>query len=130
MRAILKLEMIGDDYFYYKKHAKEQNEMMEHRAKIFGPDKKPSWIAKLTGLDDRYGYKRKFLRGTRDYSQANSTGSRGIFMYYILMPGIYEVHARITWRRVEHYFCRVIGTQIIKISREEVEHCLTNGILE
>ena len=49
MLTSLKLECIGDD-----------NPFMPKRA----------WCAEITGFDSKYGLKRKFLRGQKDYSEA------------------------------------------------------------
>jgi hypothetical protein len=89
-------------------------------------DKSPAWVARLTGPDPLYGFIREFLRGQKDYSRANGTGSRGVYVYYPLRPGIYEVHKRLNWRKTRRYFIRVEGTEITEISREEVLACLTN----
>lgn len=132
MRAILKLEIIGDNYYAYKR-ALDSGEaqvvpQMEKYADMLGHDKKHPWVARVTGLDRKYGFKREFLRGQKDYSQANSIGSRGVYVYYPLKPGIYEVHERVTWRRTRRYFVRVKDAEITEISREEVMEWLASGI--
>lgn len=124
MRAVLRIELIGDDFFWHQRRNLLSFDQWLRQAKRFGYDKSNSWVARITGLDEKYGFKREFLRPTRDYSQANSTGSRGIFAYYILPSGIYEVNHRESWKRIRRYFCRVEGTEIIEISKDEVIQCL------
>jgi len=51
----LSLECIGDD-----------NPIMPKRA----------WCAEIAGFDPKYGLKRIFLRGHKDYSEANGCGTR------------------------------------------------------
>ncbi len=88
-----------------------------------------AWVAQIVGIDPHYGYKRVFLRGKYDYTRANSVGSRGIFVFYMLESGhIYEVSDPISWKRINRYFCTVsqVG-DIIQISKEEVNAWLKNG---
>lgn len=127
MRAVLRLELIGDDYFYAKRHNTWSFDKILRYMRRLGSDKSPSWTARITGIDDKSQPVREYLQGQRDYSEANSTGSRGIFVYYALPPGIYEVSDRYHWRKVRHYFCRVEGTEIIEISKDEVIECLKSA---
>jgi len=108
MRAVLKLEKF-DNVGY---------------ARFMGRNKSNPWVARLRGLDEKWGFARKFMHGQTDYSQAKMTGSRGIFIYYALPDGIYEVNERVSWKHVKRYFIRVEGIEIVKISREEVLKCL------
>ena len=124
MRAILKLEQIGDDYFYAKRHNSWSFDKQLRYIRRLGVDKSPSWAARIIGVDSSSKLQREFLRGQRDYTEANSEGSRGIFTYYPLTDGIYEVNSRYHWRKIRHYFCKVIGTEIIEISKDEVIECL------
>lgn len=66
----------------------------------------PAWCAQITGMDMEYGLARKFLRGRVDYSEANSKGSRGVMIWYVLESGnLYEVKERRSWKRTDRYFC-------------------------
>lgn len=63
---------------------------------------------------------RDFLDGKKDYSQANSVGSRGVYLFYVLRPGIvYEVHALTSWSGSEQYFCRVEGSELVRMTLNE-----------
>lgn len=124
MRAVLRIELIGDDFHYYKRTKTKSPDQLWQMAKRFGFNETRPWVAKITGLDDRFGFKREFQRGTRDYSQANSTGSRGIFCYYPLKPGLYEINERLSWKRTKRWFARVEDCKITEITKEEVIQCL------
>lgn len=128
MRAVFRLEMIGDNFFAYKRFAQKRNERYERDVYLRGmarSELKP-WVARILGPDKKYGLQREFLHGQRDYTFANSIGSRGIYEYFALTPGVYEVNERLTWKRARRYFVRVEGTEIAEISRDEVLECLKN----
>jgi hypothetical protein len=130
MRAVLQLELIGDNYYAYKQYAERLNERYERDVYLRGmarPELKP-WVARILGPDPKYGFKREFIHGQRDYTFSNSVGSRGIYEYFALTPGIYEVNERLTWKRARRYFVRVEGTEITEISKDEVLECLKSDI--
>lgn len=78
------------------------------------------WVAEITGLDSKYGFKRKFLSQKKDFSKSNSVGSRGVYANYMLEYGkVFEVSAPKSWRRTDRYF--LLAGQVDKVlSREEV----------
>lgn len=111
MRAVLKLERF-DNIGY---------------ARFMGRDKSNCWVARLKGLDEKWGFAREFIHGQADWSRAKMTGSRGIFVYYALADGLYEVNKRISWKHVKRYFIRIENAEIMEISREEVVKCLSKN---
>ena len=124
MKAVIALEIIADNYYAYLQ-AKKRGEATascsaEKYGELLGHDKTRPWIARITGLCEKYGLKREFIRGQKDYSRANSIGSRGVYEYFALDTGIYEVHERTTWKKTRRYFIRAKDAQIEEISREEV----------
>lgn len=125
MRAVLKLEHIGDNRLSFDR-AEALGKVTRHpwRPKIEWHGKR-AWVARIVGFDDVYGFQREFIRGLRDYGEANSTGSRGIFEYYPLKPGIYEVSEPSTWKHCRRYFCRVEGEDIVEVDFKEVYNALT-----
>jgi len=127
MLAVIKLEAIGDDYFAYKRSKERTVERRMTNAWKMAAREGPCWVAQITGTHPKYGFARKFVRGQRDYAQANSAGSRGIFIYYPLEPGIYEVHERLTWAKSRRYFIRAENAEFHEITREEVIECLSAG---
>jgi len=97
----------------------------ERRAKL------NTWVARIAGLDAQYGFRRTFMRGVKDFALSNSVGSRGIYEYFFLEPGIYEVNKRTSWKRAERFFIRIHeDSSIERITREEVIKCLTSDTSE
>jgi len=85
------------------------------------------WVARLTALDDHWGFCREFVKGVQDYTYARRSGGRGIYVYYALAPGLCEVYRPISWKHEERFFCRVDGNgSLHRIEREEVIECLKN----
>lgn len=128
MRTVLRIELIGDDFFWQQRHGQLPFQDWLRYAKRFGYNKSNSWVARITGLDNRFGFKREFLQPVKDWAGANSTGSRGIIAYWALPPGLYEINQRLSWKQVRRYFARVVDAEIQEISREELIECLTKNI--
>jgi len=87
------------------------------------------WVARLTGLTPT-NFQREFLRGMKDYSQANSVGSRGVYLtFWLDSNDIYEVYHRTAWKNDRRYFCRPTkdGT-FQKLTREEARAWLSAGL--
>lgn len=120
--AVLKLEFIGENYFAYKKQATIPHPATERYKDYLGRNQSRPWVQQIVKKGGHIA--REYMPGQIDYSQANSTGSRGVYLYYYLPSGIYEVNERSSWTRVRRYFCKVELGQIIEISQEEVEECL------
>ncbi len=123
MKASLKIEAIGDNADQMCRFYRcLTNSMVPGLGDItFGKSFKSYWVAQITGFDKQYKYQRVFLRGKKSYKYANSKGSRGVYVYYLLESGnIYDV--RDPSLRKERYFCTVNGDgDIIKIDKEEVD---------
>jgi hypothetical protein len=127
MVAALTLESIGDNHRVLTKQGKAAllrgRDPSAHLLRLL--DRPGPWVARITGHSLEYGLAREFLRPRRDYKDANSVGSRGIRLCYLLPEGVYEVHAWETWQRERRYFVRSQAGRITEISREEVETWLT-----
>lgn len=107
MKAVLELELIGDD-----------------AARLMPPSWRP-WVARLVANDDGLGFRRIFLRAAqKDYARANSIGSRGVYAYYVLGDGVYDVHRRTSWQNTRRYYLRVANGRMTEITRQEVYKCL------
>jgi hypothetical protein len=51
------------------------------------------WVARVVGWAVNGSPLREFIKGLKDYSAANSVGSRGVYMFFILTPGhLYEIN--------------------------------------
>jgi hypothetical protein len=135
MRYVLKLEAIGDNYAARLRHLSKPGAARRYSRETFdwhagkayelGNKRLVPWVARLKGLDEHYGFVREFVRGQKDYTGATASGSRGIYFYYFLTPGFYEINERVTWKRAERYFARVLDeTTLVRMTREEVVRCL------
>jgi hypothetical protein len=126
----IKLEAIGDDtrqlfsMAYHNPLLKDTVFGDDHRNPISRP-----WVAEITGKDPKFKYKRSFLRGRKDYSEANKKGSRGVYYYYELDPGkIYQINDRRSWSLTYRYYARVIDGELVEIDESEVEECLRENL--
>jgi hypothetical protein len=117
---ILCLEAIGDNAISMSRQASLVSVHM-------GLGKLAPWVAEIVGTHPTFGFAREFLSPLRDYSEANSVGSRGVFLYYQLGVGkIYEVSARLSWKKKDRYFCRQeIGGARTRLTRDEVINILS-----
>lgn len=66
------------------------------------------WVARMDSGE------RVFVEGKKDYSRANRDGSRGVFMYYHLPPGRYEIRHLNEDDTERRYTCRVELGRIIE----------------
>lgn len=82
------------------------------------------WLAKITGPCERYGYQRTFLRARTDYSQSNSVGSRGIWLWWTLdADRLYQARYRTSWALSSwrEMFLTVTGEgEVVELSAEEM----------
>lgn len=121
----LALEAIGDSinhaYRMHRKHGKPWRPRTKLEA---NPTRRP-WVAQIVGLDDCHGLRRDFLRGNRDYREANGIGSRGIMVHYFLDDGLYEINELLTWVRERRYYLRIRDGQAEEIRLKEVVACLS-----
>lgn len=123
MKAVLRLECIGDNYIQRARLIEQGKAQMPHHTRQFIPIIRYGqkhfrvWVARV--VDG----KREFITGMRDYSLANSIGSRGIFEYFALDDGIYEINECVELGKSRRYFIQVQDTEI-------EEACLTNDTLE
>lgn len=90
MKATVSAEAIG-------LHSRERDPLV--RALLGNdPQQLRPWCAEITSHDPAYGYQRTFLRPRRDYSRANSAGSRGIHFWWTLETGqLYQLCSRESW---------------------------------
>ncbi len=102
----VKLEAIGDDFYSY-----------------FRTSGHKPWVARLS-LDGHGRFQREFVRCRKDYRKANAIGSRGVYCYYHLRDGIYEINSPESWSRCRRYFVKVSDGVLSEISRKEAIRCL------
>lgn len=122
MKAVLKLEAIGDDIC-------EQTRAYKNICKSFGCDSRFEegdhrcpWVAKIIGLYASGKFQREFIRPKKDYSESNSKGSRGIFFWYTLESGnYYDINELTSWKNSERYYCSVNNDgDITRVDENEI----------
>lgn len=126
MKANLSIEAIGDntDQEFFRGLT---NSLSPGLGDVtFGKPPKSYWVAEITGSDPVYKYARAFLKGKKDYTKANSVGSRGVFINYLLESGhLYEIKAQVSWKSNDRYFCMVSDAgEITKLTPEEADQWL------
>ena len=123
MKIIIEFECRGDDVRQLAKMYKYiGNEVAPGLGTaVFGGIPPSSWVAEITGLDPKYKFKRQFLSYKKDYSRANSVGSRGVYAIYILESGkMYDIKDH-----KDRYYCRVDDDgNLIKLTESEVKKWL------
>jgi len=71
------------------------------------------WVAEITDIDEKYGFKREFLNAEKDWSSSGKTG----WSYYELENGkVYEVNEPYKGR----WFFQVTNGECVEISKEDV----------
>lgn len=123
MKAVLQLECIGDNYIQRARLIRQGKAQMPREVRQFVPIIKYGQKRFCVWVARQVDGKRKFVTGMRDYSLANSIGSRGIFEYFALDDGVYEVNECMALGKSRRHFIRVQNAEI-----EEI--CPINDTLE
>ncbi len=128
MKATLSLEFIGaDSADWHNAMTKQFNQIAPGFGDYFvGRANTGPWVAEILGRHSHFKLDRRFLPSKRDYSRANSKGSRGVYLWYILESDkLYEVNARVSWKNTNRYFVAVDESGgIYHLTNEEVEEWL------
>jgi hypothetical protein len=76
--------------------------------------------------DDDGQMRYEYVRGKRDYSGANSKGSRGVYVHYILQADeLYWIKEPVSWKRTAIYFAAVnLDGEVKTISDEDAQEWL------
>lgn len=83
----------------------------------------PCFVNEVLGFNSS-GLEEVSLKGQVDYSQANSVGSRGVYVFYFLKEGrIYHISSPKSWKKIDEYYCFVKKGKIIRLSFEQVLRC-------
>lgn len=115
-----RLEAIGDDSFAARRAGLGPTKIRDLRAE------RP-WVAKIVGLCPKYEFSREFAEGSKDYRDANKRGSRGVWWYYQLPPGLYEIKELLTYERSRRFFASVDNLVMTEIDKPEVLRCLARN---
>ena len=118
MKSTLSLEYIGEAQ---DARLSLYSKMIDHVSVGLGDQvigkkglRKP-WVAEITGTDPKYGFQRAFLKGNWQRKRSNSTGSRGVEIWFNLESDkLYEVKSSVSWKSIDRYFCIVSETGCIK----------------
>jgi hypothetical protein len=87
---------------------KERRGKMELKGEQIGGNK--PWVAKIIGTDPKWGLKREFCQGIKDYSGSNSVGTRGIKTVWLISePGIYEYNLPQSWKSTDRNFVEILA---------------------
>jgi hypothetical protein len=131
MKATLKLEAIGDNFCAQLGGYKKLCNMFGYGELMGGVSFRRPWAAKLTGLWPSGKFQHTFLRGNKDYSESNSKGSRGVFIYYTLESGnYYDVYELTSWKNDDRYYCKVdVEGNIIVVDEKEIQIFFENEIM-
>jgi hypothetical protein len=128
----IKLERIGDDRDYAFDLGRAQADAVFPGLgnMVFGKRKFcKAWCAEVIGFHEQYKFARTFLKPNRDYTEANSMGSRGVYDYFNLENGkIYDISSPSSWKKVDRYYCRVENNQMRRITENEVEQWLNDRL--
>jgi hypothetical protein len=129
MISTLRLEAIGDNYRRLRQlpfHAVLQSAQFApraHASQIL--NYRAPWVARIVRVE-RDTLVRDFVHGSRDYRNANGTGSRGVYLTYVLHePHVYEVHEMRSWSKSRRYFCRAERGEIFEVSLDEARSLLS-----
>lgn len=127
-----RLEAVGDDDWQkWRAHqrARERGAGTGLCTLVVPPKPPTPWVAMITGACPHYEFSREFLRGKKDYREADKYGSRGVWMFWELPPGLYESQ-ELEWDRklrgvlATRRFFRVADQQVTYIEKPEVMACL------
>ncbi len=119
MIYLLALEAIGDDVVALNRGIQQGIPPGPVRRSLDLKPRRP-WVARITGGCPNWGLERDFVRGNKDYSRANSKGSRGVMLYYHLREGgVYEVNELESWSTTDRYFCRIEGSGLVRMTEAE-----------
>jgi hypothetical protein len=82
-----------------------------------------AWIAKLTGVDPKYGFKREFIRSS--YTKYDSK-RRPIKSDWALSDGFYESNEQVSWKRVSRRYFVVENGEARYIDPAELNKLFRN----
>ncbi len=121
------MEAIGDNYFAYRRHHRRRNVVYERQKwQMTNPRLEP-WVDRITGLVNGE-LCRERLQPIKDYTHSTGTGARGVYFWYFLAPGIYEINERTSWQNARRYFVRSHDGALDEIGRDEAIEWLTSDI--
>lgn len=123
LKLVLKLECLSDQHWKNRRLLKliYRNSNKYLRQTKTGSDLYyHPWVAEIKGFSEKYNFDRLFIKGTKDYSEANSSGTKGVYMYFFLNKNkLYEACENISFLERKRVFIKTENNIITKISPEE-----------
>jgi hypothetical protein len=111
VKATLELEYIGADSADWLNAMCRQFDQLGGKGfgeRFIGRASPGPWVAEIIGKYPSGKLQRNFVRSNRDYSRSNSTGSRGVYLWFVIeSEKLYEVHKRVSRKNTHNYFCAV-----------------------
>ena len=120
--AALRLEHCADDIAWQIKHGgmnRDFDRWLRDWRKI-GPNKTFTKVTRVNP-DGR----REPLQGVPDYTHSNGKGSRGIYYWYTLAPGLYEINHRYKINAVRRYWLLSENGTTHEITNDEAKQWRT-----
>jgi hypothetical protein len=133
MKLVISLELIGDDRYAHRAaiargQARKPLTLREEIDLLkMAPERERPYVARVIPTVAAPGFRTEELIPLKDYSAANRIGSRGVYAFYTLDDGLYEVNQRLTWGKARLYYLRVADGQKTEMTRQELYQCLRNG---
>ena len=78
------------------------------------------WVARIQGTCPKYNLERKFEWAMKDYRDASRSGRSGIYHYFFLRPGVYEIYEILNTTRTTRYFGVSDGGVFARVEKDEV----------
>lgn len=116
MYAALALEWIGHDL--------DRDLVSAHAFGLGQARTRRPWVAEIVDYDPATQriLERRFLRGRLDYRRANGTGSRGVYLHFLLPANrFYEVKQPVSWRKDVRWLCRTTDDgEVVEITLDDL----------
>jgi len=101
--------------------ARWRAEFRKRRAKFADGSGRP-WVAQITGLSARYGYRREFLDGQLDYA-----ADRPALSWQLEAGEVYQVGTP-TWSGMDRRYVTVRDGRVVRIGEKEVRAWLAESL--
>lgn len=126
MKQVLVLEHIGRKNDQQQKLYRSIAQELAGMGDFFKTPSSKPWVAKITGLSDKFGFQREFVKGVADYSQSSGNGNRGVNFRFVIEEGpIYERFYKRSWKSSEREFFKFCEGNEKILSKDEVLECLS-----
>jgi len=85
---------------------------------VIGSVRKRPWVAQI--IPGTHGFERSFLRPLADFQHMNSKATRGVFFYFHLPSGFYEIYEHLTWKKDRRRFVKIEKGRITELTKQEL----------